>query len=286
MKTKLTLGFSPCPNDTFMFDAMVNGKIDTEELEFEVLIEDIEALNIKVIKSKLDVSKISFSAFTIVTDKYILLTSGSALGNGVGPLLISNYPITISDISKLKIAIPGENTTANFLFSFFFPDAVLKTEMLFSEIEEAVLSGQVDAGVIIHENRFTYQQKGLKKMADLGDLWEKRTGYPIPLGGIVLRKSLPEEIHRKLNRVMRRSVEFAFANTYSGYAFVKQHAQEIDDEVIQKHIKLYVNHFSIDLGEQGRKAIKCFFSKALESGVINSIPENLFVNTSIGLHNV
>ncbi|MBK5284816.1 MAG: 1,4-dihydroxy-6-naphthoate synthase [Bacteroidia bacterium] len=285
MKTKLSLGFSPCPNDTFMFDAIVHGKVDTEGLEFDVVMTDVEVLNIKAIRRELDVSKISFAAFTKVTDEYRLLASGSALGNGVGPLLISKFEFPISDLSKLSIAIPGQNTTANFIFSVFFPEAMKKTEIVFSEIEDSVLSGQVEAGVIIHENRFTYEKRGLKKIADLGELWEKETGQPIPLGGIAVKKSLPEEIKQQVNRVIRRSVEYAFTNPESSYEYVKKNAQEMDEDVRRKHIALYVNEFSVDLGERGKKAIEVFFHKALQAGIINFIPENIFVNNIVEFTN-
>jgi 1,4-dihydroxy-6-naphthoate synthase len=278
MNSKLTLGFSPCPNDTFMFDAMVHQKIDTEELLFESFIEDVEGLNQRAVRGELEITKISFAAFTKVTDKYVLMDSGSALGNGIGPLVIAKTSTLNPQTPNLKVAIPGANTTANFLFSFFFPEAKHKVEMIFSEIEDAVLSGEADAGVIIHENRFTYEQRGLKKICDLGELWEKETGQPIPLGGIAVRRNLPEEIKQKLNRAMKRSVEFAFANPNSSREFVKHYAQEMDEEVRRKHIALYVNNYSITLGEQGREAIKVFFQKAKDAGLIDVIPENIFLN--------
>ena len=277
---KLSLGFSPCPNDTFMFDAMVHGKVTTEGLDFEVIIEDVEALNQHALRGEADVTKLSFAAYTKVTDEYQLLDSGSALGNGVGPLLISHSSNLKSQILNLKIAIPGKNTTANFLFSFFFPEATKTTEMVFSEIEDAVLSGTVDAGVIIHENRFTYESRGLKKICDLGELWEKETGQPIPLGGIAVKRNLPAETKEKINRIVRRSVEFALANPGSSSDYVKLHAQEMDEEVRKKHIALYVNNYSVDLGAGGRKAIEIFFEKVLQAGIISSIPENIFVQTS------
>ena len=268
-----------------MFDALVHGKIDTEGLQFDVVLDDVEALNQRTLRGELDISKISFAAFTKVTDQYQLLNSGSALGNGVGPLLISKISYLESHVPNLKVAIPGKNTTANFLFSFFFPEAIDKTEMIFSEIEDAVLSGKADAGVIIHENRFTYEAKGLKKTCDLGELWEKETAQPIPLGGIAVKRNLPDEMKEKINRVMKRSVEFAFANPDSSFDYVKKHAQEMDEEVRRKHIALYVNSYSVDLGTGGRKAIEIFFEKAVQVGIISVIPENIFVNqSSILLH--
>lgn len=285
MFSKLTLGFSPCPNDTFMFDALVHGKIDTEGLSFEVVMEDVETLNQRAMNGELDVTKISFAAFTIATDKYVLLDSGCALGNGVGPILISNFQFPISNLAKSNIAIPGIHTTANFLFSFFFPEATNRTEMFFSEIEDAVLSGKVDAGVIIHENRFTYEKKGLNKIADLGELWEQETKQPVPLGGIAVKRNLPAEVQQKLNRMMRRSVEYAMANPESSFEFVKQNAQEMEEEVRRKHIALYVNEYSVNLGEKGRKAMEVFFNKALQAGIINVLPESIFVNNIAELSN-
>ena len=290
--SKLTLGFSPCPNDAFVFDALVHHKIDTEGLEFEVVMEDVESLNQRAFENELDITKISFAALTRTVDCYELLNAGSALGKGIGPLVVSkmekgvmNNQISKSSISNLSIAIPGKNTTANFLFSIFFPGAKNKVEMVFSEIEQAVLSGRVDAGVIIHENRFTYQQKGLKKIWDLGELWEKETGEPIPLGGIVVKRDLPEEIREKLDRVLRKSVEFALAHPESSRQYVMQHAREMEEEIRNKHIALYVNEYTIDLGEKGKHAIETLFSKALESGIIQSPEENIFRAPSVNTVN-
>ena len=282
--SKITIGFSPCPNDTFMFDAMVHHKVDTEGLEFNVVMEDVETLNQMSLKGTLAVSKISFAAFLYATSGYQLLNAGSALGKGVGPLLVCGPQSNVyskTDAAKWHFAIPGKHTTANFLFSLFFPEAVNKQEMVFSEIENAVLSGKVDAGVIIHENRFTYEAKGLKKICDLGELWEKQTGQPIPLGGIAVKRSLPEEIKLKVGRVLRRSIEFAFANPKSGEEYVKMHAQEMDGDVRKKHIETYVNDFSVDLGEKGREAIHILFQKAREVGMIQTIPSDIFVKRQI-----
>jgi 1,4-dihydroxy-6-naphthoate synthase len=244
-KNYLSLGFSPCPNDTFMFDAMVNGKIETERLEFNATLDDVETLNQKALKGALDITKLSYAVYPQVQDNYVLLDSGSALGFGMGPLLISKAESKGSDLKNSTIAIPGEHTTAHFLFSIFFPDVKNKATVVFSEIEDAILSGKADAGVIIHENRFTYEQKGLKKIADLGELWDNKTNQPIPLGGIVVKRSLADEVQQKINRIMRKSVEYAFENPESSKEYVKQYAQEMDEEVRKKHIALYVNQFSI-----------------------------------------
>ena len=277
----LSLGFSPCPNDTFMFDAMVNGKIDTEGLTFNVVMEDVETLNQQALRNELDISKISFAAYLNLTYQYQLLNSGSALGNGVGPLLISKSQILKSKIQNLTTAGPGKNTTANFLFSIFFPEAKKKVEMIFSEIEDAVLTGKADAGVIIHENRFTYEQKRLKKICDLGELWEKETGQPIPLGGIIVKRNFNEDLKQKIDRVLRKSVEYAFANPDSSRDYVKQHAQEMDEEVRKKHIALYVNEYSIDLGEKGKLAIETLFQKAAQLKLVNQISKDIFVQFPI-----
>lgn len=276
---KLTLGFSPCPNDTFIFDALIHHKIDTEGLTFEVSYDDVETLNQKSLTGELDITKLSFHAVAYVSDKYALLDAGSALGFGVGPLLISKSAIKKPDaeIPDLKVGIPGKLTTANFLFSLAFPEARNKVEMLFSDIENALAKGDIDLGVIIHENRFTYHDKGLIKVLDLGEYWEEKTGSPIPLGGILIKRSLPEEVKLKVNRLVRKSVEYAFKNPKSGLEFIRSHAQEMSEAVMYKHIELYVNKFSVNLGTEGRKAVQTLFEKATETGVIPPLNDNIFL---------
>jgi 1,4-dihydroxy-6-naphthoate synthase len=277
---KLSLGFSPCPNDTFIFDALIHHKIDTEGLDFEVFFDDVETLNQKAMNGALDITKLSYHAFAYVADQYVLLDSGSALGFGVGPLLITKHADTngqTSHISDQKIGIPGKYTTANFLLGLAFPEATNKVEMVFSGIEDALLNDEIDIGLIIHENRFTYQDKGLHKIIDLGDYWEKQTGCAIPLGGIVINRNLPLEVQLKVNRVLKRSVEYAFANPKSGLDFIRQHSQEMSEEVMYKHIDLYVNQYSVELGTEGRKAIQLLFDKALEKNIIPPIKQNLFL---------
>lgn len=251
------IGFSPCPNDTFIFDALVNRKIDTEGIEFEPLLEDVQTLNEWAISKKLEVSKISYGALPLVLKDYLVLNSGGALGAGVGPLLIAkkqNENI-LSSIEKITVAIPGINTTAHMLFSYAFPSAINKVFLVFNEIENAVLTGKADAGVIIHENRFTYADKGLIKLMDLGDFWEKKTQFPIPLGGIIVKKDLGKEVQQKLDRLIRKSIEYSFDNYPVISSFVSEHSQEMSEEVMRKHINLYVNNFSLDLGEKGKAAI-------------------------------
>lgn len=255
---KLTLGFSPCPNDTFIFDALVNKKIDTEGLDFEVVLEDVETLNQWALKGKLDITKLSFPAFFQNPETYILLNSGAALGKGVGPLLISKQNIQYStfNIQHSIIALPGKNTTANLLFSFAYPDAKNKRFMIFSAIEEAVLDEETDLGVIIHENRFTYQQKGLYKVKDLGEHWENKMKVPIPLGGIAIKRTMDKQVSLKVEKLIRKSIEFSFANYPLITEYVKQHSQEMSEDVMRQHIELYVNNFSIDLGAEGKLAIE------------------------------
>jgi 1,4-dihydroxy-6-naphthoate synthase len=276
---KLKLAFSPCPNDTFIFDALIHHKIDTEGLEFEVEMADVEELNKKAFSAVPDVVKVSYHAFAYLTANYSLLNSGSALGNNCGPLLISKekYDNT-TDFSDKVVAIPGKYTTANFLLSLAFPDIRNKKEMIFSSIEDAVLSGVADAGLIIHENRFTYEQKGLHKIIDLGEYWEVLTGSPIPLGGIAIKKSLPEETKQKVDRILRKSVEFAKHNPGSGMDFIRQHAREMDPEVIKSHINLYVNNFSINLGIEGRKAIETLFTIAKNKKIIPDFSNRFFID--------
>jgi len=252
----LSLGFSPCPNDTFIFDALVNHKIDTEGLRFDVFLEDVETLNQWAMQGRLDVSKISYGVLPLVLDEYRLLEAGGALGKGVGPLLIARQPILPAAIDDCRIAIPGQRTTAHLLFSLAFPKAHKKEFMVFSDIEDAVLSGAADCGVIIHENRFTYQQKGLVRLSDLGEFWESSTGAPIPLGGIVVRKDQEASLPGKINRLIRKSLEYAFSHYPELPGYVKSHAQEMDESVMRQHIDLYVNDYSLSLGEEGRTAVE------------------------------
>lgn len=282
-KTNISLGFSPCPNDCFMFDALIHGKIDTKGLVFEPVIEDVETLNKMAFAGKLDVTKLSYHAFAHLTGVYQLLSSGSALGFNCGPLLIA-LPATAERIKKdpasiasLRVAIPGKYTTANFLLSLAYPQLQNKNEMVFSAIEEAVLSGKIDLGLIIHENRFTYQQKGLEKIIDLGEWWEKETQTAIPLGGIVVNRNISPEKRLLINELIKQSVEYAFANPGDVMGFVKKHAQEMDEKVMKQHIDLYVNKYSIDLGETGRKAVNDLFDRAVKEKIISAKPVDLFV---------
>jgi len=277
---ELHLGFSPCPNDTFIFDAMLHGKIDTEGITFIPVIEDVETLNQKALQQELAITKLSYHAFAHLVDKYILLDAGSALGFGVGPLLISKNKIeNIEDkIANLKIGIPGKLTTANFLLNIAFPQAQQKVEMVFSEIENALINEEIDLGLIIHENRFTYAAKGLHKVIDLGSFWEQKTGSAIPLGGIVMSRKYDKQTLDKVNRIMASSVEFAMKNPLSSASFVKQHAQEMEESVMVKHIQLYVNKYSLNLGVEGRKAVSTLLDSAVAQGLILPFTYPIFID--------
>lgn len=277
---KLTLGFSPCPNDTFIFDALVNGKIDTQGLQFDYVMEDVETLNIWAEQGKLDITKLSYNAFLKTVSQYALLKSGSALGKGVGPLLISREEVTPSQLKEWlkdkKICIPGFNTTANLLLSLAFPDAKNKTALVFHEIEDAVINGIYDAGLIIHENRFTYQQKGLKKLVDLGDWWEQTMQAPIPLGGIVMKRSFSGEQIRQVDALIKESVLYSWKQYPKLSAFITGNAQEMEEEVMRKHINLYVNDFTTDLGEEGKRAVRKMFEEATRNGMIAVTATGIF----------
>ncbi|NND35359.1 MAG: 1,4-dihydroxy-6-naphthoate synthase [Saprospiraceae bacterium] len=262
----LSLGFSPCPNDTFIFYALLHQKIPTGGLTFEPVIADVEALNLKANRCLLDITKISFNAFLAVADQYVLLDSGAALGRGCGPLLISKNECSVDELRGQTVVIPGEKTTANFLLDFFLPFPVKKLIKRFDEIENSLLSGEADAGVIIHENRFTYANRGLRLIQDLGSYWETQTGQPIPLGGIIAKRSLPPHIQIQVSDLIARSITYAWAHPDEVLPYVRQYAQEMNEDVMQQHINLYVNEYTADLGEFGRKAVERFFQAGREQG--------------------
>jgi 1,4-dihydroxy-6-naphthoate synthase len=274
---KLTLGFSPCPNDTFIFDAIVNGRIDNEGLEFDFLIADVEELNRQALSGTIDITKLSIHAYAFAADNYLILDSGSALGYGNGPLLISKNKLDTSELVNARIAIPGKYTTANLLLSIAWPEAVNKTEYLFSDITDALLREEVDAGLIIHETRFTYHKKGLTKIADLGDYWEKLTNLPVPLGTIAINRRIPFETVVKVNRIIRRSIDYAYKNPAASHDFIMSNAKDTDSRVINDHIKLYVNKYSMDLAYEGKKAISELFRIAFGKKVIPEIPDEIFI---------
>lgn len=280
---RLSLAFSPCPNDCFIFDAIVHRRIDLEGLEFDVTLADVETLNHMALSGEAAITKISTHAYAYCRERYLLLDAGSALGRNCGPLLIARHPIDAAtlDRGELTVAIPGRYTTANFLLRFVYPRLRERREMVFSEIEGAVLGGTADAGVIIHETRFTYESRGLCRIADLGECWEQRTGHPIPLGGIAIARSVPESALQAVGRVMRRSVEFAMAHRDVTLPYVRQHSQEMSEDVMFKHIDLYVNDFTIDLGVDGRNAVRHLLAH------VDDVPppatgDRLFVSETIG----
>ncbi len=275
---KYSLGFSPCPNDTFIFDALVNRKIDIGDFEFEIILEDVQTLNSHARENRLHISKISYGAYPLVMNHYKILNSGGALGKGVGPLLISKRPIPNSTIAECNVAIPGENTTAHMLFSLAFPKAEKKKFMIFSEIENAVLSGEVDCGVIIHENRFTYAQKGLTKLMDLGEYWEKETASPIPLGGIIIKREIERSIQEEIDNLIRKSLEYSFQHYPYISDYVKQHSREMDEVVMRQHIDLYVNNYSLNLGKDGKKAVLKFLDIYANNDKPGIEEEDIFID--------
>lgn len=270
---KFTIGFSPCPNDTFIFDALINKKIDTGDFEFEPVLEDVETLNRWALEGKLDITKLSFPAFFQSLDKYVLLNAGSALGKGVGPLLVSKSEAGSQkpEVEEKSIVLPGVNTTANLLFSFAYPEAFNKKFKVFSEIEDAVINGEADLGVIIHENRFTYRQRGLYKVKDLGEYWEEKMNTPVPLGGIAIKRPVDRLISLNVDKLIKKSLEYAFENYPLIPDYVKQHSQTMSEEVMRQHIDLYVNNYSLDLGSDGKLAIQTLYQTFLSS---RNNPEN------------
>jgi 1,4-dihydroxy-6-naphthoate synthase len=269
---KLSLGFSPCPNDTFIFYALLHQKVDTGNLRFEPFITDVEELNQKATHADLSITKISFNAYLDLTAQYVLLDSGAALGRNCGPLLIAKVPMTAAELEGKTIAIPGAKTTAHFLLDTYLPVPVRKKVCVFNEIEQKLLDGEVDAGVIIHENRFTYFARGLHLIQDLGTFWEHKTGYPIPLGGIIAQRNLPDEILGKINKAICQSIDYAWKHPEEVMKFVSQYAQEMEPNVMQQHIDLYVNDFSAHLGTEGRAAVTHFFAEGVKQGRIPTLP--------------
>ena len=277
MTTELTLGFSPCPNDTFMFYPLVHGLVDTGGLSYRERLEDVETLNQLALKGELDVSKVSYHALGHIRDQYALLRSGSALGRGCGPLLVAREVTDPADLRGKTIAIPGRYTTALLLLRLFDPALDNFIVMPFNEIMDAVLSGDVDAGLIIHESRFTYQGFGLHKLVDLGEWWEGETGLPIPLGGIVARRSLGAEAIAAVERALGSGVGYARTHPGEAARYIGEHAQEMSPEVCSAHIGLYVNDFSNDLGEEGIRAITCLLQRAEQAGLVPGSGTSLFM---------
>ncbi len=278
MKNRITLkiGFSPCPNDTFIFDALVNQKMDTGNLHFEPVLEDVQTLNQWALEGKLPVTKLSYGVLPLVTERYKLLNSGSALGSGVGPLLIAKDMLNAQDVNQQTIAIPGKNTTAHLLFSLAFPAAGRKEFLRYDEVENFVLEGK-GLGVIIHENRFTYEAKGLKKIMDLGTYWEQTIGTAIPLGGIVIDKNLPLDVQKQTENLIKQSTALSFEHYPKLSEFITKNAQEMSEDVMRKHINLYVNDFTLQLGEEGKKAVRALMQVYATLNNGKAIPNDFFI---------
>jgi 1,4-dihydroxy-6-naphthoate synthase len=272
---KLTLGFSPCPNDTFIFDALVNNKIK-HDFSFDIVIADVEELNRMALDGQLDITKMSYHAYAFAASKYFVCESGSALGRGNGPLFVSKMKIYPNEVPYLKIAVPGEYTTAAFLLKYAFPTISKPDVYLFSGIEDAVLNSETDAGVLIHEGRFTYKDRGLQLIMDLGERWELFTRQPVPLGCIAMNRDLPADVRQSFSQALKDSIMFAKANPDSSRDYVKQHAQEQSDEITGKHIELFVNDYTLALGEDGRNAVNFFLNETKRLKIVESIPENIF----------
>ncbi|MDR2285921.1 MAG: 1,4-dihydroxy-6-naphthoate synthase [Prevotellaceae bacterium] len=272
---RLTLGFSPCPNDTFIFDALVNNKIK-HGFSFDVTIADVEELNRLALDGKFDITKMSYHAYACTASKYLVCESGSALGRGNGPLFVSRLKVYPDEVPYLKIAIPGKYTTAAFLLKYAFPTIKKPDVYLFSDIEDVVMSNEADAGVLIHEGRFTYKDKGLRLIKDLGERWELFTKQPVPLGCIAMKRDLPEDVHQSFSIALKNSILFANENPASSHDFVKRHAQEQAEEITSKHIELFVNDYTLALGDKGRNAVNFFLNETKRLKVIESIPEIIF----------
>jgi 1,4-dihydroxy-6-naphthoate synthase len=274
----LTVAYSPCPNDTFIFGAMVHGLVDTEGLSFNPVLDDVESLNRRAEREDVHITKLSYHALGHLVDRYALLNAGSALGRGCGPLLVAREHLDEPAISRAHIAIPGRMTTANFLLGLAYPKSQWRTRVLFSDIEEAVMAGDFDAGLIIHENRFTYARKGLVCIRDLGAFWEQETGFPIPLGGIAVNRLVDHTLWPVVDRVIKRSVRFAFDHPEQIMPYVRANAQAMEDEVMQAHIGLYVNRYTEHLGDDGRAAVSGFIERGRVLGLIPASDADIFVD--------
>ncbi len=277
MVKTLSLGYSPCPNDTFIFYALVHGKIDTSDIVYKEILEDVETLNQMAQQARLDITKVSFHAFGLLRDTYCLLKSGCALGKGCGPLVVARNKSSMQNLKGKTIAIPGELTTAFLLLQIFDPGLKQRVKVMpFHQIIGAVKSGEADAGLIIHESRFTFQQEGLQQIIDLGAWWEQETGLSIPLGCMIARRDLGRELVQKTDSLIRRSLEYAFSNSEETKTYIKQHAQELDEQVIDQHIRLYVNDYSLDIRDDGIHAVEELFRRAADQGILGKSIKPLF----------
>ncbi|MBF0201344.1 MAG: 1,4-dihydroxy-6-naphthoate synthase [Desulfamplus sp.] len=280
MKKKFTLAYSTCPNDTFIFNAMVNGLIHEEGISFDVTLEDVETLNLRALKGEFDITKLSFAAFGVLRDKYALLKSGAAIGRGCGPLVVAPWGKSLRwENKRPSVAVPGMGTTAFVLFTLFikdmFPDIEPGiTAIPFEKIMPSVMAGEYDLGVVIHEGRFIYKNMGLDALVDLGQWWEEMSGLPIPLGCIAVKRELGSGIALKVENLIRKSIAHAWRNPDLAMPYIREHAQELDESVIREHIKLYVNEFSMDMGDEGERAVHALYEKGERAGIMpkNKLP--------------
>jgi 1,4-dihydroxy-6-naphthoate synthase len=274
----LSLGFSPCPNDTFIFDALVHGRVPCDGLGFRERLEDVETLNRMALSGLLDVSKVSYHLMGRILKDYLLLRSGGALGRGCGPLLVAREPLDPAKLKGKKIALPGQYTTAALLLRLFDPALSDLVYLPFEKIMPAVADGSVAAGVIIHESRFTFASLGLVQVLDLGQWWESETGHPIPLGGIAARRSLGRDTLLALERGLTRSVRYGFDHPGEARPYIRAHSQEMSDQVCDAHIGLYVNDYTLGLGDEGEAAVRLLLARAADAGIIPLSSEPLFVS--------
>lgn len=277
----LAIGYSPCPNDTFIFYALVHNRIDLKSLKFKEILEDVETLNRMAEKGRLDITKVSYHAFAHLRDKYCLLRSGGALGIGCGPLVVAKEAFDAGDLSRKRIATPGKLTTAHLLFQLFANSKNIQPSqfvpMPFSEIMDSVKNSRVDAGLIIHEGRFTYQAYGLKEVIDLGQWWERETGFLIPLGCIIAKRELGKDLISRIDSCIRESILYAINHRDEPAAYIKRHSAELQDSVIGQHINLYVNAYSLDLGDRGISSVKALLKMAEDKGIIGISDKDLFL---------
>lgn len=276
MTRTLTLGYSPCPNDTFIFYGLVHGRIPLPGIRISEQLADVETLNQQALAATLELTKVSYHALGHLRERYVLLRSGGALGRGCGPLVIAPGPLTMNDLRGRRIAVPGRLTTANLLLQLYGEGFDNLVVMPFDQIMPAVLRGEAEAGVIIHESRFTYRQLGLHQVRDLGTWWEEYSGLPIPLGGILARRDLGPALIQSLEAALSASVAYAFSHPREPRDYIKRHSQELADEVIESHISLYVNDFSLDLGREGEKAVVELLRRAEQRGIIPTCSLPLF----------
>jgi len=272
----ISLGYSTCPNDTYIFHALAHECIDTEGVKFHIQMADVEELNRLAKHGDLDVSKLSIAAVGHLAGRYRLLDSGGAMGRGCGPLIVSRPGTDLTGQGRLKLAVPGLHTTAHLLLGLYLGGRPNAIPMRFDDIMPAINAGRCDAGVIIHEGRFTYSEYGLVSLLDLGEWWERTTGLPIPLGGIAVREDISTEMAEKVNRAIRESIRYARNHPGAAAEYIRTHAMEMDGAVIRQHIDLYVNDFSMDMGETGRTAIETLLGMGAEYGIVPGTSESLF----------